>query len=231
MKLIQVSPMGNMGNRMIQYLVALSLAQRVPGARIVQIHLPEWGIGIAPFEGTAPRTEIVTTPRVDLERLAACLNDGSLECVDIRTYGQHIDNLLAPPAYRGLFHAPSVPQAAGSPDELVCNIRQGDILDAHHPDYVLIPPDFYAELIATTGLRPVFCGQLEATPYLETLKKRFPAARYEPRRHRRFRAVARLAQYRALDQHLQLAGRLAVGRHAHLPARARHVPSLTGSFG
>ena len=94
---------------------------------------------------------------------------------------QHIDNFLPPDAYRGLFSAPP-PEAPGAEDELVCNIRQGDILDAHHPDYVLIPVDFYAELIESTGLRPVFCGQLEMTPYLETIKERFPAARFVPSR-------------------------------------------------
>ena len=170
--------MGNMGNRMIQYMAALALAARVPGARIVQIHLPEWGIQIAPFEGDARRTEIVTTPRLDLDRLAASLNDGSLDRVDIRTYAQHIDNFLAPDFYRGVFRAPPSAAVPGREDELVCNIRQGDILDAHHPDYVLIPVDFYAELIEETGLRPVFCGQIEMTPYLETIKKRFPDARY-----------------------------------------------------
>ncbi len=174
--------MGNMGNRMIQYMAALALAERVPGARIVQIHLPEWGIQIAPFEGDVARTEIVTTARIERGRLAAALNDGSLDRVDIRSYAQHIGNFLAPDAYRGVFQTPLPPEAAGGPDELVCNIRQGDVLDAHHPDYVLISPDFYADLIATTGLRPVFCGQLEATPYLETLKKRFPHARYVPSR-------------------------------------------------
>jgi hypothetical protein len=179
-KLIKVSPMGNMGNRMIQYMVALSLAERVPGARVVQIHLPEWGIQIAPSNGLVAHTGIVTESRIDLEGLAAALNDGSLDCVDIRTYGQHIDNFLAPHFYRDLFAAPPMQEAPGGHDEIVCNIRQGDILDAHHPDYVLIPPDFYAELVEATGLRPVFCGQLETSPYLRTIKKRFPGARYVP---------------------------------------------------
>ncbi len=180
MKLIRVSPMGNMGNRMIQYMAALALAERVPGARVMQIHLPEWGIQIAPFEGDIARTEIVTEPRLDLEGLAGALNDGSLDCVDIRTYCQHIDNFLDPDFYRHLFPPSPLPEAPGGHDELVCNVRQGDILDAHHPDYVLIPPDFYSELIHCTGLRPVFCGQLEASPYLETIKKRFPEARFVP---------------------------------------------------
>ncbi len=172
--------MGNMGNRAIQYLVALALAARVPNARVVQIHLPEWGIQIAPFEGDRGRTEIVTAPQVDLVRLAAALNEGSLDCVDIRTYGQHMDNFLAPEAYRHLFDEPLLQATPGNHEELVCNIRQGDILDAHHPDYVLIPPGFYAELFETTGLRPVFCGQLDNSPYLATIKKRFPRARYVP---------------------------------------------------
>ena len=50
------------------------------------------------------------------------------------------------------------------------------------PDYVLVPIDFYADLLAQTGLKPVFCGQLETTPYLKLLKKRFPQARYVPSR-------------------------------------------------
>jgi hypothetical protein len=61
---------------------------------------------------------------------------------------------------------------------LLCNIRQGDILDGHHPDYVLLPIDFYAELIGRTGLNPVFMGQLEPSPYLAALRARFPAARF-----------------------------------------------------
>jgi hypothetical protein len=179
-RIIQVSPMGNLGNRMIQYMAALALAARVPGARLSQIHLPEWGIQIAPVPHADLTTETVGTPVVPLARLAAALNDGSLGCVDIRSYAQQIGNLLPAAAYRDRFVTPDLPGAG--PDELLCNIRQGDILDGHHPDYVLIPVEFYAELVAQTGLSPVFMGQLDASPYLHALFRRFPDARFLPSR-------------------------------------------------
>jgi hypothetical protein len=172
--------MGNLANRMIQYMVALALARRVPGAVLSQIELPEWGIQIAPVQRDVLRTEIVTAARVDLDSLARMLNEARADRVDLRTYGQHFDNFLPADAYRAAFRAPGLPCPPGAADELLCNIRQGDILDGHHPDYVLVPADFYGELIAQTGLKPVFMGQLDDTPYLAALKRRFPHARFIP---------------------------------------------------
>jgi len=179
-KIIVISPMGNLGNRMIQFMVAHALAARVPGSVLAQIPLPEWGIDFPPWPEDIARVEIVTEPRVDLAGLAAALNKNRLDGVDIRTYGQHIDNFLPPEAYRPFF--PSVSSEGAEKGELLCNIRQGDILDGHHPDYVLVPIDFYDELIGQTGLRPVFMGQLEDSPYMHALRARFPHARFLPSR-------------------------------------------------
>ena len=170
--------MGNVGNRMIQYLAALALASRVPGSRVVQVHLPEWGIQIPPVPPGDDRMEVVTTPAIELDRLAADLRAGTLDRVDVRTYAQRLGNFLPHAAYRRLFPGPAL-QGTGA-GELLCNIRQGDILDARHPDYVLLPIDFYADLVAQTGLSPVFMGQLEDSPYARALRARFPAARFLP---------------------------------------------------
>ena len=175
---IQISPMGAVGNRMIQYLAALALAARVPGVRLEKVHLAEWGIQIPPTETDPARTAKVTSPVIDLDGLAAALRHGQIDCVDIRTYAQRMENFLPAAAYRTLFGGPSATGAG--PDELLCNVRQGDILDARHPDYVLIPVAFYAELVERTGLRPVFMGQLEPTPYMDALRARFPQARFQP---------------------------------------------------
>ena len=175
---IQVSPMGAVGNRMIQYMAALALAARVPGVRLEKIHLPEWGIQIPPTPIDLARTIVATEPALDLGTLSAALRDGAADCVDIRTYAQRLENFLPYRAYRDLFGGPSA--AGAGPGELLCNIRQGDVLDARHPDYVLVPIDFYAELVERTGLQPVFMGQLEPTPYMDALRARFPHARYQP---------------------------------------------------
>ena len=175
---IQVSPMGAVGNRMIQYIAALALAARVPGVRLEKVHLYEWGIQIPPTPTDPTRTIVATDPVLDLVGMAAALREGAADCVEIRTYAQRMGNFLPHGAYRDLFGGPS--DAGAGPDELLCNIRQGDVLDARHPDYVLIPIDFYAELVERTGLRPVFMGQLEQTPYMDALRARFPQARYQP---------------------------------------------------
>ncbi len=170
--------MGGLGNRMIQYMAALALAARVPGVRVEKVHLAEWGIQIPPGEIDPARTAVVASPSVPLDGLAAALRDGRIDCVDIRTYAQRMENFLPVQAYRDLFGGPSATGAG--PGELLCNIRQGDILDARHPDYVLVPPPFYAELVERTGLRPVFMGQLEPSPYMDALRARFPQARFQP---------------------------------------------------
>ena len=171
--------MGNLANQMLQFMAALALAEHAPGAVISNVHLPIFNIHHHAVPG-AGATEIVTSPRIDHAGLARHLAAGALERVDIRTYAQRIENFLPPDAYRPLFRAPIPPPPTAGPHELLINIRQGDILDGHHPDYVLIPLDFYAELIGRTGLDPVFMGQLEDSPYMAALRARFPTARFLP---------------------------------------------------
>ncbi len=175
---IEVSPMGAVGNRMIQYMAALALAQRVPNAVLAKIHLPEWGIQIPPLAHPPEPSLTVRAPLLDLPGLAHALNGAALRRVVIETYAQDIANFLPPAAYRATFPTPSV--RGTGPRELLCNIRQGEILDARHPDYVLVPIDFYAELAETTGLSPVFMGQVEDSSYMDALRRRFPAARMVP---------------------------------------------------
>jgi hypothetical protein len=179
---VHISQMGNLGNQMIQYMVARAVADYAGPARISAVGLPLFGLHHPPIDGDFPATETVTAPRVEIDRLARALAMGKLQRVDIRTYGQRIENFLPAQAYRAVFTAaaPDTPwdAQAAADDELLCNIRQGDILDGHHPDYVLLPIDFYAHLADITGLRPLFMGQLEDTPYTDALRKRFPAARF-----------------------------------------------------
>ncbi len=176
--IVQVSPMGGLGNRMIQYLAAMALAERVPGARLAQIDLPEWAIQLAPVPGAEARTEVATTDRLDLDGLAARLRDGVVDRVDIRSYAQQLANLPARAACQALFPAAAAPGAG--PHELLISIRGGDVLDGHHPDYVQVPIEFYAELTQQTGLAPVFMGQLDDSPYMQALLAAFPDARTVP---------------------------------------------------
>jgi hypothetical protein len=179
---IHISPMGNLGNHAIQFMAAMALAARVGPVRYSAVGLPLFGIEHPPIDGDIPATDIITAQTLPLARLAAALRDGALHRVDIRAYAQRMENFLPAEAYRDVLRVPEAEPQVTAPHELLCNIRQGDILDGHHPDYVLIPIDFYAGLSAETGLTPVFLGQLEETPYLAALRARFPDARFLPSR-------------------------------------------------
>jgi hypothetical protein len=48
-------------------------------------------------------------------------------------------------------------------DELVINIRAGEILRAIHPDYSPLPISFFRELVKDTGMAPVFSDKLMTT--------------------------------------------------------------------
>ena len=177
---IHISTMGNLGNQMIQYAVARALAARIGPVRFSNVNLPHFGILHPVIDSDFPATEIVTANIVELDRLARALAGGVIQRVDIRTYGQRMRNLLPAQAYGAVFPVQGPVPPTADPDEVLCNIRQGDILDGHHPDYVLIPPDLYASIAATTGRRLVFMGQLEETPYMQALRAHFPQARFLP---------------------------------------------------
>jgi hypothetical protein len=179
---VHISAMGNLANHAIQFMAAQALAARLgpQGAevRFSAVGLPIFGIEHPPIEEHLPATEVVTANSMPMDRLARALSAGTLQRVDIRTYAQRMENFLPVAAYRPVLRARGPVWSGAGPGELLCNIRQGDILDGHHPDYVLLPIDFYADLITETGLAPVFLGQLEDSPYMHALRARFPHARY-----------------------------------------------------
>lgn len=179
---VHISTMGALANQMIQFMIAVALAERAGAVRFSNVDLPVWGIRHPWIEGAFERTEIVTSDIVPLDRLARALSVGALDRVDIRTYGQRIENYPPVETCREVFRHQGPAFAGAGEDELLVNVRQGDVLDARHPDYVLIPADFYAALAEWTGKRLVFMGQLEDSPYLMDLRRRFPAARFLPSR-------------------------------------------------
>ncbi|MBV9782603.1 MAG: hypothetical protein JO264_02175, partial [Acidisphaera sp.] len=114
----------------------------------------------------------------DLKPFAGALARGEVSRLFLGGFAQRMENFLPLDFYRRVFQA--VPQGAEvfGPDILLCSIRGGDILDGHHRDYVLIPPEFYLELVEQTGLAPVFMGQLGENTYCTRLRRLFPDARF-----------------------------------------------------
>ncbi|WP_158742210.1 hypothetical protein [Acidisphaera sp. L21] len=186
MPTIRIRPLGNLGNQMFQFMAAQTIASQVPGSVIANVDIPEWNLHY-PDSSDDPtdrlvfdhRQEVTQVSFVDPDALAAALNAEAISRVELSHYCQNTGNLLPPAGYTAFFPFDGAVGGAG-PDELLINIRLGDIANAQHPDYVLLPIAFYRMLVAVTGLRPVFLGQLDDGAYLAALKAEFPDAVYLP---------------------------------------------------
>lgn len=193
---VHVLTQGNMANQMIQYLVAARLASLVPGCAVSHVDLPDWGIRHELIPETGGAKLLVEGHQVDLQGVAAAMRTGDVERVELLAYGQWMSNFPSRAECAAIF--PADPAYPGyGPDKLVCNIRGGEVLDARHPDYTLLPVQFYVELVARTGLQPVFLGQIEDNPYCRELLQTFPKAEVQPSRgayadFQTFRASANL---------------------------------------
>ncbi|HYZ64169.1 MAG TPA: hypothetical protein VE650_17100, partial [Acetobacteraceae bacterium] len=176
---VHVLTQGNMANRMIQYLVAARLASLVPHCRVSHVDLPEWGIHHPLLPETGGAKELVEGHQVDMAGLMNRLSRGVIERVELLAYGQWLGNFPRREDCARIF--PADPDLPGyGPDKLVCSIRGGEILDARHPDYTLLPARFYGELAERFGLGLVFMGQIEDNPYCEELARTFPDAVFRP---------------------------------------------------
>jgi hypothetical protein len=178
---VHVLTQGNMANQMIQYLVAARLASLVPGCAVSHVDLPDWGIRHPLIPETGGPKLLVEGQQVDLQGIASRMREGAVERVELLAYGQWMTNFPSRADCQRIF--PPDPAYPGfGPDKLVCNIRGGEVLDARHPDYTLLPVGFYGELIARTGLSPVFMGQIEDNCYCRELAQAFPKAEFQPSR-------------------------------------------------
>lgn len=174
---IHIRSLGNIANRMIQHMAALSLQARVPHAVLAGVRLPEWGIDIPEAEIADPAWRI-PSHRIDLARSAQLLAHGQMKDVVLLSYAQNIANFLPPDAYRPVYGKKGPPFITFAADELVISLRMSEVLTGYYPFYTLLPVAFYQEIVARSGLKPVFFGQLTPSAYLDALRAAFPQARF-----------------------------------------------------
>ena len=182
---VHVLPVGGFANQMIRAMAAYSISERVEQCRLSNLQLPEWGMNHPEIPGAGGLTAGFHSPRLmqlRVDTLIQNLRMGNIERVEISGYSQHLDNFLPVDFNRSLFPdtTPGVPTFGE--EDLIINIRGAEILDARHPDYTLLPIQYYRFIIELTGLRPVFMGQLDENLYIRRLKAMFPRAEYLPSR-------------------------------------------------
>jgi hypothetical protein len=178
---VHVRRFGNLGNQMFQLMAARSIARRVPGCVVSAEPMPAWGLLFPHIPAEGRVSQIVTSSRIPVEELASDLREGRIDHVELHSYGTHIANFSDGMAQYARDFRSGYDGPGGSDDELVINIRAGEVLDARHPDYVLVPIDFITSSVASMKLRPVFCGQTAMNNrYLRRLHEFFPDATFIP---------------------------------------------------
>ena len=88
-----VEQQGNLGNQMIQYMVALKFASLVPGCRISNVHLPTWGIDHPAVASAGPIFHQRAEQHLD-QSLSTAMREGRIARIEWRGYGQRMENFL-----------------------------------------------------------------------------------------------------------------------------------------
>jgi len=174
--------MGGLGNRMMQLLAGYGIKECCPDAQLVHPEMDEWQIEAVESKTSNGRSVSFGSQRnrLGVRGLGNCLSRGIIDSVIIDSYAQHFDNFPDIDSARKLFVASEKHnQIKGfGTSELVISIRGREILSGIHPDYVVLPPDFYEAIILETGLKPIFFGEIDGNSYSAALKERFPTANF-----------------------------------------------------
>lgn len=179
--IVQVNQIGRMGNHMAQLMFAIALRRRCRRTVVIEgYELPDWHLA-APKMHHCRRPDISVGSHLTRVNQVATMIDWlkpeslSIDGVIIRT-----GNFLPPEEYQSLFPLDANEGIETPEDAIVINVRSGDIAKPTHPDYGPLPISYYQYLVAYTGLRPIFMGELDDTPYCQALRETFPDAVYLP---------------------------------------------------
>jgi hypothetical protein len=175
--IFHVEPQGRLANQMIQYMVALTFQSQVPGSRISNVRIPEWDIDHPPLELPKPVERATWHQHIEMAGLTERARTGQTRSIVYTGYGHRMENFLDVDVYRAAFRAPVVSPVRFDERYLVCHVRANEILyGGADPNYPLTPIEFYADIVAETGLIPVFLGQTGPSLYMDRLRARFPRA-------------------------------------------------------
>lgn len=171
-----------LGNIMMQYMFAEKLRNILDIPYISDIRLQEWGVPCLPADGFSDGESINIHENIEMNfdfwRKLAEKQDGLN--FQLNGFFQRLELFPDLNTARALFQTDIVPAYQFSTDELVINIRGGEILDGHVAWYPVLPVSFYQYLVEITGLRPVFMGQIDDNLYTRQLREAFPDARFLP---------------------------------------------------
>ena len=174
---VVIKPIGNVGNQMLQVMLAQELIRRVPGLVVGGYGLPDWGLKARDKPRPLPKRRILLTGQyLDVDLISGLLRSGRIKQLEIAALGFKMAHYGPPSAYQSMFPRQPIDVPLDLRDALLINVRGAEILADTHLDYGPIPVDFYRRLARDTGLRPVFMGQVGLDAYSLSLRQAFPEA-------------------------------------------------------
>lgn len=186
---IRVWHEGNLGNITLMYLTALKLKMRMGFGKIYHVSIPIFGIDCPDFDTGGPQGGFHDT-RDGCDRRNGALPMNAWKKIIPKSRASFFSlegvyqNIRNYPSRSELNYDVTFPLLTNTPgggeDELVINIRGGDILQGISELYPMIPVEFYKYIAQKTGKKVIFHGQLDESPYMDELKAAFPHATYLP---------------------------------------------------
>lgn len=177
---IHIMPKGRLGNLMFQYLLAWEVNRRLGHrCQIFGPGISEWGIAPAPASCRPMRPYVLSGHLFNLDEAIYALTSGMADALVLSGWGMRLEyytNWIEP---KRIFAGRQECQTVGEGDLLI-NIRAEDIESGQYRGYYPLPFDFYDQVIHSTGLRPVFMGQVHDGGYASELRKRFESATFLP---------------------------------------------------
>lgn len=178
-----ITPLGNVGNQMLQIMVAKTL-EKHSGRRFSYNHLcPDFGYEFDKETHqkllNSPNSIVLRDGDIkNIHLIAEKLKNKELKNVILDGYFQHYSFLLDKHYYKESFDIIGIDNDLElSANEILINIRAGEICNGVWA-YPLVPVSFYQHLVERTGYDPVFMGQIDDSYYVKQLKLNFPNAKF-----------------------------------------------------
>ncbi|MBN9510550.1 MAG: hypothetical protein J0I21_15755 [Alphaproteobacteria bacterium] len=179
---VTVENPGSLGRQMLQFFGARAIAERLGACTLSNFAFPDWNLTFPKVDASRFRST-VHVKSADEPTIAAVLDIAKAEPsahIVIDTPLQRQSLYLARETYREIFPVVAEDLPPLDEDELLVHVRAGDPPADDDASRPLTPIGFYRDLVARTGLRPVFLGQLDDGLYVRALRQAFPGARFIP---------------------------------------------------
>lgn len=183
--IISILPQGNFGNRIIEFLPAIAVAEHLEESVEFNVDIPEFGYNFdrklhEDLKGDIDRSLIIIDKDMtSIFEIVDKIHTKNISNLIFEGFFQRVEIFADRLCYLKFFPAKMIDKNFFGDNELVINIRAGE-LRSGVDWYPLVPPKFYKQLIQHTGLKPVLLGQLDSCQYLDEILENLPDARLIP---------------------------------------------------